>query len=59
MLREKIGKCVCDLPKGYICAAPEFKGTAHSNWTEHGMCEMHDFKVANAEFSERQSRPLE
>lgn len=28
--------------------APEMEH-AYSGWTEHGLCEMHDFAVANAE----------
>ena len=50
-LREKKGGCVCSEPKGWICAPPEFEGTAHSGWTEHGMCEMHTFKPANVELT--------
>ena len=46
-LREQKGGCVCNEPKGWICVPPEFEGTAHSGWAEHGLCEMHDFKPAN------------
>jgi len=47
-LRTEKGGCVCGEQKGWICAPPEFEGTAHSGWTEHGMCEMHRIKPANA-----------
>lgn len=40
--RTADGQCSCSLPRGWICMPPEFSGTAHSGWTEHGMCEMHD-----------------
>jgi hypothetical protein len=38
--------CVCSLHKGWICF-PLAEGRAHSGWTEHGICEMHDFMPAN------------
>jgi hypothetical protein len=46
-LRTEKGGCMCGEQKGWICAPPEFEGTAHSGWTEHGMCEMHELKAAN------------
>ena len=44
LLRKSIEKsvkpfCICGLQKGWICLAPELE-FAHSNWPEHGMCEM-------------------
>lgn len=45
-LRSEKGGCVCDEHKGWICMAPEMEH-AYSGWTEHGLCEMHDFAVAN------------
>jgi hypothetical protein len=41
-LREQTKKCVCGEHKGWICMAPEDR--AHSGWSEHGMCEMHEAK---------------
>lgn len=38
-------RCVCSEPKGWICSPPEFEGAAYSGWSEHGMCEMHDFAL--------------
>lgn len=32
--------CVCGIKKGFICFAPEF-GQYFSDWSEHGLCEMH------------------
>jgi hypothetical protein len=40
-LRETVKGCVCGVPKGYICVAPEL-GQAFSEWTEHGLCEMYE-----------------
>lgn len=42
-LREQHGGCVCSVPKGWICRPPEFDGHAYSGWSEHGLCEMHDY----------------
>lgn len=40
-LRERFGGCVCTIPKGWVCLAPETDGRGvYSGWTEHGMCEM-------------------
>ena len=36
--------CVCSLQKGWICYIDDLEGArAHSNWSEHGECEMHDY----------------
>lgn len=35
--------CICGIQKGWVCLAPEFDGV-HSDWDEHGMCEMHLLK---------------
>ena len=43
-LVAELGRCVCSLPKGFICAPPEFDGRVHSGWSEHGLCEMHDYR---------------
>lgn len=32
--------CVCSIQKGWVCRPPEWEGV-HSNWSEHGLCEMH------------------
>jgi hypothetical protein len=40
-MREAAGGCVCGIAKGWICAPPE-SDRAHSGWTEHGICEMHE-----------------
>jgi len=46
---EKPPQCVCNIVKGYICVPPGFikngRRTAHSNWSEHGMCEMHERRI--------------
>lgn len=39
-------KCVCSVPRGWVCAAFWFAekpgdGRVHSGWGEHGLCEMH------------------
>lgn len=39
-------KCVCAVPKGWVCAGFVMSGESpgagvHSGWGEHGMCEMH------------------
>lgn len=39
------GGCICNVPKGFICAPPEFDGRVHSGWHEHGLCEMHDYRT--------------
>src|ERR1035437_7335406 len=44
-LREEKHGCICSIHKGWICMAPEFERGAFSGWPEHGMCEMHEFKV--------------
>lgn len=33
-----IPNCVCGIPKGWICMAPD-TSRVHSGWTEHGLCE--------------------
>jgi len=41
--------CICGEQRGWICMAPEFfdeaagESVMHSNWPEHGLCEMHDW----------------
>jgi len=45
-------QCMCSTHKGWICMPPDFGG-AHSDWTEHGMCEMHEPKPSNAAISRR------
>lgn len=45
-------QCVCSTHKGWICMPPDFGG-AHSDWTEHGMCEMHEPKPSNVEIEGR------
>lgn len=45
-MRKGKGGCVCGEHKGWICMPPELE-RAHSGWSEHGMCEMHEFAVAN------------
>ena len=40
---EGVEGCVCNIHKGYICLIQFEDGTtpqAHSNWPEHGFCEM-------------------
>lgn len=37
--------CLCSIPKGWICAPAGFEGRAHSDWSEHGICEMHVNRV--------------
>jgi hypothetical protein len=32
--------CVCSLHKGWICSTPI---GSYSDWTAHGLCEMHEF----------------
>lgn len=39
---------------GWICFPPEFDGAAFSGWTEHGMCEMHDFTLKDLEDAMRE-----
>lgn len=37
--------CVCLIPKGWICCPPDDENKmCYSGWSEHGMCEMHQFK---------------
>ena len=44
-LRNKKNVCICNIQKGYICYAYiDGMGRAHSNWGEHGMCELHEKK---------------
>ena len=43
VVNKPLGKCVCSEPKGWICMPPEMEGEAYSGWSEHGLCEMHDF----------------
>lgn len=42
---EGIKGCVCGIHKGWICKAT-FENTTqyYSNWSEHGICEMHILK---------------
>lgn len=42
------GQCVCSFHKGWICMPPEMD-RVYSDWGDHGMCEMHDFKVPPVE----------
>lgn len=35
--------CVCTLHKGWTCTG--MGGHVYSDWSEHGMCEMHGRKV--------------
>ena len=37
------GECLCGTLKGFICNIPEYDG-AFSGWSEHGECELHDWK---------------
>lgn len=42
-VKEKHDGCVCSKHKGWICLI-SFEGEkprAHSNWLEHGYCELH------------------
>jgi len=48
-LRKEKHGCVCSEHKGWICMTSEFEGVAHSGWTEHSLCECHEFKAANVE----------
>lgn len=32
--------CLCNQPKGYVCALRLSEGIVYSGWTEHGLCEM-------------------
>ena len=44
--KEKEG-CVCSVHKGWICRMAFYDSGEvyhHSNWAEHGMCEMHVMK---------------
>lgn len=43
-LGQKDGKCVCNDQKGWICLSPISEDCAYSGWSEHGMCEMHEYK---------------
>lgn len=44
-LRTMSGKCVCNQHRGWICIGMLVQGgNAHSGWSEHGMCEIHDWK---------------
>lgn len=37
-------ECRCSEPKGWICLGEWIQGgNAHSGWSEHGLCEMHDY----------------
>ncbi len=44
------GECHCDKPKGWICVGELAHGGSrvYSGWTEHGNCEMHEFKPQEA-----------
>lgn len=44
---RKDGECHCMNPKGYICFPGETTNGelfAHSGWSEHGLCELHEYK---------------
>lgn len=43
---EGVGGCVCSVHKGWICIIEFEEGQtrAHSNWSEHGFCEMYNNK---------------
>jgi len=32
------------IQRGWICFAPEFDDCVFSEWSEHGLCEMHEIK---------------
>jgi hypothetical protein len=36
------GACVCSNQRGWICSGT---GRMHSGWTEHGLCEEHDYSI--------------
>ena len=41
---DGVDGCVCGIHKGWVCLI-SFEGErprAHSNWGEHGMCELHE-----------------
>ena len=39
---KEVDSCVCSVQRGWICAPPDFDGTASSNWPEHSVgCEMY------------------
>ena len=47
--KDKVSnECVCSEHKGWICFLPPLDdkgvGRAYSGWSEHGMCELHNFK---------------
>ena len=50
-------KCHCNEPKGWICMGEIAQGgtRAYSGWTEHGECEMHEYKEVT---SEPEAEPL-
>lgn len=41
-IKPAANDCKCSVPKGWVCAPPEFP-VVYSGWSEHGMCEMHDY----------------
>lgn len=46
---DPANKCVCSVPRGWICAGFILSGEdptagVHSGWGEHGLCEMHRAK---------------
>jgi hypothetical protein len=43
--RKEGEECVCNEPKGWICMPPDFPGHGYSGWPEHGLCEMHDYRL--------------
>jgi hypothetical protein len=40
LLRDQLSTCICSIQKGWVCASPEMHPTVHSDWDQHGMCEM-------------------
>jgi hypothetical protein len=43
--RDEMGKCICNIQKGWICRPPEFEDHAFSGWDEHSIgCEMYEKK---------------
>lgn len=41
---RKPGTCFCNDHKGWICMGMLGDSKAHSGWSEHGICEMHEKK---------------
>lgn len=45
--RARTGKqCVCSEPRGWVCATPSGDGRVFSGWSEHGLCERHEYAEA-------------